>query len=83
MKVNMKLRWQNKATLTAIVLGIIALVYQVLGLIGIVPAVSQSDAVTTAGMLINVLVLVGIVVDPTTGGVGDSEQAMTYDKPRK
>lgn len=82
MKLNMKLRWKNKATLTAIVLGVIALVYQALGLFGIVPAVSQSDVVTTAGMAINVLVLIGVVVDPTTGGVGDSEQAMKYDKPK-
>lgn len=83
MKLNMKLRWQNKATLTAIVLGVIALAYQMLGLCGIVPAVSQSDVVTTAGMAINVLVLIGVVVDPTTGGVGDSEQAMKYDKPKE
>lgn len=82
MKLNMKLRWKNKATLTAIVLGVIALAYQALGLFGIVPAVSQSDVVTTAGMAINVLVLIGVVVDPTTGGVGDSEQAMKYDKPK-
>lgn len=82
-KINMKLRWQNKVTLTAIVLAVIALVYQVLGLCGVVPAVSQSDVVTTAGMVINVLVLLGVVVDPTTSGVGDSDQALKYDAPKK
>lgn len=83
MKINWKLRLQNKVILTAIVLAVIALVYQVLGLFGVVPTVSQSDVVTTAGMVINVLVLLGIVVDPTTDGAGDSDQALTYEEPRK
>ena len=33
--------------------------------------------------LFAVLALLGIVVDPTTKGVGDSAQAMTYDKPKE
>lgn len=30
-----------------------------------------------------VLAILGIVTDPTTAGVGDSEQALTYTAPRK
>ena len=30
-----------------------------------------------------VLAILGIVTDPTTAGVGDSEQALTYKEPRK
>ena len=30
-----------------------------------------------------VLAILGIVVDPTTAGVGDSAQALTYDKPKE
>lgn len=33
--------------------------------------------------LFAVLAILGIVVDPTTEGVGDSAQAMTYDKPKE
>ena len=33
--------------------------------------------------LFAVLALLGIVTDPTTKGVGDSAQAMTYDKPKE
>lgn len=83
MKINWKLRLQNKATLAAIVAAIIALVYQVLGLIGVVPAVSQDAVMQTASMVINLLVLLGIVVDPTTAGTSDSNQAMAYEEPRK
>ena len=30
-----------------------------------------------------VLAILGIVNDPTTAGVGDSKQALTYDKPKE
>lgn len=83
MKINWKLRLQNKTTLLAIVAAGIALVYQILGLIGVVPAVSQGAVEQTASMVINLLVLLGIVVDPTTAGTSDSEQAMEYSEPRK
>lgn len=83
MNINWKLRFQNKVTLTAIVLAVIALVYQVLGIFGIVPAVSQDTIVQLAGAVINLLVLLGIVVDPTTEGLGDSDRAMTYEEPYK
>lgn len=35
--INWKLRWKNKTTLLAITTAVIALVYQVLGLLGIAP----------------------------------------------
>ncbi len=79
--INWKLRFQNKTTLTAIVLAVLALIYQILGLFGVVPAVSQSVAVDIAAAVINLLVLLGIVVDPTTAGIADSERAMQYTRP--
>lgn len=33
--------------------------------------------------LFAVLVILGVVTDPTTEGVADSAQAMTYDEPKK
>lgn len=83
MKINWKLRLQNKATLTALVMALVALVYQVLGVCGVVPRVSQDQVTTIISMVINVLCLLGIVVDPTTAGVSDSVRAMSYDKPKK
>ena len=83
MNINWKLRFQNKTTLTAIVLAFVALVYQILSLIGIVPSVSESQIVEVVGMVINLLCLLGIVVDPTTSGITDSQQALTYEKPKE
>ena len=82
MKINWKLRFQNKTTLTAIILALVALVYQVLGLFGVVPKISQDELTTVIGLVINLLCLLGIVVDPTTDGVSDSARALTYDTPR-
>ena len=82
MNINWKLRFQNKTTLTAIILALVALVYQVLGLFGVVPKISQDELTTVIGMVINLLCLLGIVIDPTTDGVSDSARALTYDEPR-
>lgn len=81
MKINWKLRLQNKATLTAIVLSLISLIYQVLGLFNVIPPISESEVVNIVGMIINLLVLLGVVIDPTTEGIDDSTRAMNYEEP--
>lgn len=79
--INWKLRIQNKATLSALVLVIISLIYKVLGVFGIVPPVSENSIAEIALIIIDILALFGIIVDPTTSGVSDSRRAMNYDKP--
>lgn len=78
---NWKLRLQNKTTLIALIAAAVSLVYQVFGICGIVPRVSEDTILTAAGTLVNALALLGIVVDPTTKGIADSDRAMEYDKP--
>lgn len=82
MNINWVLRLKNKATLTALIAAALAFGYQVAGIFGVVPPVSQ-DAVAQAAMLVvNLLVALGVVVDPTTAGVADSAQAMGYTEPK-
>lgn len=83
MKINWKLRLKNKMTLIAIVMAVIGLIYQVMGLVGIVPAISQDAVTQAAGTVINVLALMGIITDPTTEGLSDSQQALGYSEPKK
>ena len=83
MQINWKLRLKNKVTLTAIVLGVVGIAYKVLAMLGVVPPISENDMVEVVMLVIELLVLLGVVVDPTTAGVGDSQQAMNYDKPRE
>lgn len=81
MKINWKLRGQNKVTLVSIMALVVAFVYQVLGMFGVVPKVAESDIVNLLTMLIDILVAIGVVTDPTTKGLNDSERAMGYDEP--
>lgn len=75
---NWKLRLKNKTTLIALIGALAALVYQVLGAFGIAPGISENTVLEIAGLAVNALCLLGIVVDPTTEGVRDSERAMGY-----
>lgn len=83
MKINWKLRFQNKTVLCAIIAQLAAIVYMALGFCSIVPAVTEDVLVGFLFMVVDLLVLVGVVVDPTTSGTNDSAQAMTYETPRK
>lgn len=80
--INWKLRFQNKTVLCAIIAQIAAIVYVALGFLGIVPAITEDAVVAFCYMVVELLVLLGVVTDPTTKGVTDSEQAMTYQQPK-
>lgn len=72
---NFTLRLKNKATLTALIAAAVAFVYQILGIVGVIPAISQSDLTQLLGIVINLLVGLGVVVDPTTQGIRDGVKA--------
>lgn len=79
---NLKLRFKNKTTCIAIVTLAISFIYSVLGMIGVVPKISENEVMETIKLLIDILALLGIVVDPTTAGIGDSARALTYFEPK-
>lgn len=78
MKLNWKARFKNKTFVISFVTLIIAFVYQMLGLFGIVPSISESSVVNVVTIVINILATFGVLVDPTTNGVSDSDRALTY-----
>ena len=75
-KINWKLRLQNKVTLIAL-LGAVFLMSQQFGFE--IPKNIQ-DGVNT---FVYILVLLGVVTDPTTAGLTDSERALEYYEPKK
>ena len=81
--INWKLRFQNKTTLVSLILAVIGFVYMVLDAIGIIPAIPQEVVTKIAMAGIEIVCLLGIVVDPTTDGVGDSTRALSYKEPNK
>ena len=78
LKLNIKARLKNKTFLISISVLIVSLVYRVLSLMDVFPSISESEILELVSMAVNVLALVGVVVDPTTEGINDSERAMTY-----
>ena len=81
-KINWKLRFKNKATVVALLSALVALIYQVLSGLNITPSISQDTMTQGIGMILNMLAMLGIIVDPTTQGVADSDQALTYTDPK-
>ncbi len=83
MKINWKVRFKNKTWLVTFLVTIVAFVYQILGMLDIVPPVTQDMATQIIGIVINILVALGVVIDPTTAGTSDSQQALKYNEPKK
>lgn len=83
MKINWKLRLQNKTTLVTLITLTITFIYQILSFFDIVPKVSQEEITNALLILVNIFVVLGVVVDPTTDGIGDSKQALEYNEPKK
>ncbi len=81
MKINWKVRLRNKVWLAAMTSLVISFVYGVLDMLGIVPTVSQSRVLEAVQSALTFLGVIGVVVDPTTAGIEDSNRAMGYEKP--
>lgn len=81
MKINWKVRLKNPAFWMAFVPTLATFVYTTLALFDIAPAISESEIIEFATIVVSVLAGLGILVDPTTKGISDSEKALTYDKP--
>ena len=74
--INWKIRFKNKATLIAIASTVILLAQQ----LGLKLPDNIEDVVNT---VLTLLVLLGVVNDPTTEGISDSPKALTYTEPKK
>ena len=77
-KINWKARFKNKTFLVSLCALIISFIYEVLSLIEIVPTVSENNILQIVYIIINILGVMGVIIDPTTKGIGDSERALTY-----
>lgn len=85
MKINWRVRFANQNFWMTFIPAVLMLVQAVAALFG-----AEIDLSETGRKLLQivdcvfvVLMALGIVNDPTTAGIGDSKQAMTYDKPKE
>ena len=81
MKMNWKVRFKNKTWLMMFVSLIIGFVFNMLKLFDVATVVTENTVATIAAQILEFLGLIGVLVDPTTAGIGDSNRAMTYVEP--
>ena len=83
MKINWKVRFRNKTFLLTFIPFVLSFIYQILSTFNVFPKVSENNILNLITQFINALALLGLVVDGTTAGIGDSKQALTYENPSK
>lgn len=82
MKINWKVRLKNPAFWLTLIPATVTFAYTVLALCGIVPSISEDVIINGAAAIITGLSTLGVLVDPTTAGLSDSELAMSYEAPK-
>ena len=81
MRINWKVRFKNKVWLGSFFSLVVGFIYSLLALFDVFPAVTQNLVVQLLNQVLTFLGLIGVIVDPTTAGVGDSDRAMGYEDP--
>jgi len=81
--INWRVRIKNKQFWVSLIPALAILVQAIAAVFGytlnLEELVGKILAVVSA--VFAVLVILGVVVDPTTAGIGDSERAMSYEEP--
>lgn len=83
--INWKVRFANKAFWVALVPAVLLLIQVVAAVFGYTLDLGElgNKLLSVVNAVFAVLAILGVVADPTTAGVGDSAQALTYDKPKE
>lgn len=81
--INWKVRIKNKTFWTALVPALALVVQTIAALIGYTLDLStiSGKVLAVVDAVFALLVVLGVVVDPTTAGVSDSRRAMSYEEP--
>lgn len=85
MNINWTVRIKNKTFWLALIPAVLLLIQVVASVFGFTLDLGDlgDKLIAVVNALFAVLVILGIVTDPTTEGVGDSTQALTYTEPKK
>ena len=60
---------------------IVGFVFNILKLFDVYPAVTENLVMNVVSQVLTFLGLIGVLVDPTTAGITDSDRAMSYSEP--
>ena len=83
-KINWLVRIRNKAFWVAIVPAVLLLIQAIANVFGLTIDLGDlgNNLIAVINAVFVVLSILGIVEDPTTNGVSDSERALTYNEPQ-
>lgn len=84
MNINWTVRFKNKAFWVAFIPAVLLLAQVVASVFGYTLDLGDlgNRLLAVVNALFAVLAILGIATDPTTKGVGDSAQALAYEKPK-
>lgn len=80
MKINWKIRFQSKQFLTSLLALVLVLANQVAAVIGYDITLISQEITNISETVLLILGLLGVIVDNTTKGISDSEQALKYNE---
>lgn len=85
MKINWKVRVKNKNFWITAIPAALLLVQAVLAVFGVKIDIGEigNKLLIVVDAAFALLVALGVLIDPTTAGLSDSAQAMTYQTPKK
>ena len=83
--INWTVRFKNKTFWLAVIPAVLLLIQTVAAVFGYTLDLGGlgDKLLAVVNAVFGVLVILGVVTDPTTSGVSDSAQAMTYETPKK
>lgn len=81
--INWTVRFKNKNFWMAVIPAVLLLVQTVAAVFGYTLDLGDigNKLIAVVNAVFGVLVVLGVVVDPTTAGISDSNRAMNYKKP--
>lgn len=84
MNINWLARFKNKAFWVSFIPAVLLLIQVVAAVFGYTLDLGDlgNKLLSVVNALFAVLAILGVVTDPTTKGVSDSTQALTYEKPK-
>lgn len=85
MKINWRVRIKNRNFWLTLIPAVLLLAQVVMAVFGVEIDLGDigNKLIDVVNAAFVVLAILGIVTDPTTPGVADSERALTYDRPKK
>ena len=83
--INWRVRVKNRNFWLALIPAVLLLVQAVAAVFGVSidPGDLGDKLIAVVNAVFVVLAILGIITDPTTSGISDSQQALTYDKPKE